>query len=42
MGEFVSYMMQVALVMTLLYLAYKWLMATATFHRLNRFVLMAI
>lgn len=42
MGEFVSYMMQVALVMTLLYLAYKWLMATATFHRLNRAVLMAI
>lgn len=42
MGEFVSYMMQVAVVMTLLYLAYKWLMATATFHRLNRFVLMAI
>lgn len=42
MGQFVSYMMQVAVVMTLLYLAYKWLLATATFHRLNRAVLMMI
>lgn len=42
MGEFASYMLQVTVVMTLLYLAYKWLMSTSTFHRMNRFTLLGI
>ena len=42
MGAFVSYMLQVAVVMTLLYLAYKWVMAPTTFHRLNRLTLLGI
>jgi len=35
-------MIQVSLVMTLLYLAYKWLLANTTFHRLNRVAILAI
>ena len=42
MGPFVSYMLQVAVVMTLLYLAYKWLLSTSTFHAVNRVVLLGI
>ncbi len=42
MGTFVSYMVQSALVMTMLYLAYKWLMSSTTFHSLNRAVLLGI
>lgn len=42
MGAFVSYMLQVSVVMTLLYLAYKWAMSPTTFHRLNRFALLGI
>lgn len=42
MGPFVSYMIQSALVMTMLYLAYKWLMASTTFHSLNRAALLGI
>ncbi|MDE6392957.1 MAG: M56 family metallopeptidase [Muribaculaceae bacterium] len=42
MGSFLAYMIQVAIVMTLLYLAYKWLMSTTTFHAFNRGVLLAI
>lgn len=42
MGPFVSYMLQVSLVMTLLYLAYKWLLSTSTFHAANRVVLLSI
>lgn len=42
MGPFVSYMLQVSVVMTLLYLAYKWLMSTSTFHSMNRFALLGI
>lgn len=42
MGPFVSYMLQVSVVMTLLYLAYKWLMSPSTFHRMNRFTLLGI
>ena len=42
MGHFFSYMIQVCLVMTLLYLVYKWIMATTTFHSLNRILLLGI
>lgn len=42
MGAFVSYMLQVAVVMTLLYLAYKWVMSPTTFHRMNRLTLLGI
>lgn len=42
MGAFASYMVQSALVMTMLYLAYKWLMASTTFHSLNRSALLGI
>lgn len=42
MGSFVSYMLQVAVVMTLLYLAYKWFVSNTTFHRMNRILLLLI
>lgn len=42
MGALASYMVQSALVMTMLYLAYKWLMASTTFHSLNRSALLGI
>lgn len=42
MGALASYVVQSALVMTMLYLAYKWLMASTTFHTLNRFALLGI
>lgn len=42
MGTFVSYMAQSALVMTMLYLAYKWLMSSTTFHSFNRAALLGI
>ncbi len=42
MGAFVSYMMQVTLVMSMLYLVYRWVLASTTFHRLNRMALLSI
>lgn len=42
MGTFLAYSVQAAVIMTLLYLGYKWLMASATFHRLNRWTLLLI
>lgn len=42
MGTIVSYIVQSALVMTMLYLTYKWLMASTTFHTLNRFILLGV
>lgn len=42
MGTFVSYMAQSALVMTMLYLAYKWLLSSTTFHSFNRAALLGI
>lgn len=42
MGTLLAYSLQAAVIMTLLYLGYKWLMASATFHRLNRWTLLAI
>lgn len=42
MGLMVSYMVQSAFVMTCLYLCYKWLMASNTFHAANRAALLAI
>lgn len=42
MGTLASYMAQSALVMTMLYLAYKWLMASTTFLSLNRAALLGI
>lgn len=42
MGGFVVYMLQVSVVMSFLYLAYKLLMAPLTFHVMNRFVLLGI
>ncbi|MDE7179635.1 MAG: TonB family protein [Muribaculaceae bacterium] len=42
MGAVLNYMLQVALVMTLLYLAYKLFLANTTFFRFNRFVLIGI
>lgn len=42
MGAFASYIAQSALVMTMLYLAYKWLMAYTTFHSLNRAALLCV
>lgn len=42
MGDFLSYMIQVSLVMTLFYLAYKWILSPAAFHSLNRGCLLCI
>lgn len=42
MGGFVAYIFQSAVVMTFLYLAYKWLLAPSTFHGMNRFVIISI
>ncbi len=35
MGGFVAYIFQSSVVMTFLYLAYKWLLAPSTFHGMN-------
>lgn len=40
-GAFLSYSLQAAVVMALLYLGYKWLMASSTFYRLNRAAVIA-
>lgn len=42
MGHFIGYMLQVSVIMTMLYLAYKWLLASTTFFRFNRFTMLAI
>lgn len=42
MGGFVAYIFQSSVVMTFLYLAYKWLLAPSTFHGMNRVVIIAI
>ena len=42
MGLFLRYMVETAMVMTLLYLAYKPLMAPTAFHRLNRCAILFI
>lgn len=42
MGQFIGYMLQVSVIMTLLYLAYKWLLSSTTFFRFNRFTMLAI
>lgn len=42
MGTIASYIVQSALVMTMLYLTYKWLLASTTFHTFNRIVLLGI
>lgn len=42
MGALFSYMLRVSVIMTLLYLGYKWLMAGSTFHAFNRFTLLGI
>ncbi len=42
MGGLLSYMLQVSVVMTLLYLGYKWLMSGTTFHAFNRGALLGI
>lgn len=42
MGGFVAYIFQSAVVMTFLYLAYKWLLAPLTFHGMNRAVIISI
>lgn len=42
MGSLLSYSLQAAVIMTLLYLGYKWLMASTTFHATNRLTLLLI
>lgn len=42
MGNLLSYSLQAAVIMTLLYLGYKWLMASTTFHATNRLTLLLI
>ena len=42
MGDLLSYSLQAAVIMTLLYLGYKWLMASTTFHATNRLTLLLI
>lgn len=42
MGEFTSYIVQSAIVMTILYLGYKLFLARTTFYRFNRVVLLVI
>lgn len=41
MGVFLSYTLQAAVVMAMIYLVYKWLMSRCTFHALNRVSLLA-
>lgn len=42
MGTILSYMVEVAIIMTFLYVGYKCMLASSTFHRLNRVVIIAI
>lgn len=42
MGAFLTYSIEVAVIMSVLYLGFKWLLASATFHRFNRVVLLLI
>lgn len=42
MGGFIIYMIEVAVIMSVLYLGYKWMLASATFHAFNRVVLICI
>lgn len=42
MGTFTGYMLSVAVVMTMLYLIYKWLMSSATTYAFNRAVIICI
>lgn len=39
MGAFLIYMIEVAVIMSVLYLGYKWMLASATFHSFNRIIL---
>lgn len=42
MGAFLVYSIEVAVVMSVLYLGYKWLLSSATFHAFNRVMLLII
>lgn len=42
MGAFISYLLQVSLVMALLFLSYKVLLSSATFHAFKRFTLLGV
>ena len=42
MGAFLIYMIEVAVIMSVLYLGYKWMLASATFHSFNRIILAGI
>lgn len=42
MGAFLVYSIEVAVVMSVLYLGYKWLLSSATFHTFNRVMLLII
>lgn len=42
MGAFISYLLQVSLVMALLFLCYKVLLSSATFHSFKRFTLLGV
>lgn len=42
MGAFISYLLQVGLVMALLFLSYKVLLSSATFHAFKRFTLLGV
>lgn len=42
MGAFISYMIQVSLVMAMLYVCYKALLSSATFHAFKRFTLLGV
>ena len=42
MGEILAYAIQSAVFMTGLYLIYKWLLSSETFHAFNRGVILAI
>lgn len=42
MGAFLIYMIEVAVIMSVLYLGYKWMLASATFHSFNRIILGSI
>lgn len=42
MGAFTVYAIEVAVIMSVLYLGYKWMLSTSTFHRFNRTILILI
>lgn len=42
MGTFTVYAIEVAVIMSVLYLGYKWMLSTSTFHRFNRTILILI